>query len=243
MLSFGVSVVFLLARAPRAWQADGVDGRQRRRLAEDALGGYANGADAPIEAAAAALVRAESARTVVLVEGISDQIALETLAERQGRDLDAERVVVVPIGGAQAAPRYLAQFGSEGADLSVRGLCDVAEERFFRRGIEAAGLGTPLDREEMEALGFFVCVDDLEEELIRAAGRDAIEPLLDSQGDLGSFRTLQKQPAWRGEPFDAQLHRWLRAGARRNLRYARLLVRTVDLHRIPGPLSSVLAAT
>lgn len=227
---------------PRTGSLGGVDGVQRRRLAQEALRGYANGADAPIEATAAALVRAESARSVVLVEGISDQIALETLAERQGRDLAVEQVVVVPIGGAQAAPSYLARFGPPGSDLSVRGLCDVAEERFFRRGMEAASLGTPAGREEMEALGFFVCVDDLEEELIRAAGRDEIEPLLDSQGDLGSFRTLQKQPAWRNEPFDAQMHRWLRAGARRNLRYARLLVVTVELDRMPRPLLSVLAA-
>ena len=39
------------------------------------------------------------ARAVVLVEGVSDQRALEALAERRGRNLEAERVAIVPIGG------------------------------------------------------------------------------------------------------------------------------------------------
>ena len=47
-------------------------------------------------------VDAEHPHAVVLVEGLSDQAAVEALAERRGRDLDAEGVAVVPIGGAQA---------------------------------------------------------------------------------------------------------------------------------------------
>ena len=47
----------------------------------------------------------------MLVEGISDQRALEALAERRGRDLAAERVAIVPIGGAQAIGNALGRFG------------------------------------------------------------------------------------------------------------------------------------
>ena len=43
-----------------------------------------------------------SLRAVVLVEGISDQRAVVALATRRGRDLEAEGVSVVPIGGAHA---------------------------------------------------------------------------------------------------------------------------------------------
>ena len=201
-----------------------VDGERRERLAREALDGWVSGPDAPIEATAAALVNAESARVVVLVEGISDQLALETLAGRYGRDLGAEGIVIVPIGGAQAVTRFLRRFGPEGAGLVVVGLCDAGEEPYFRRGLAAGGLGSPQDRTEMERSGFFVCVEDLEDELIRAGGRVAIEALLDSQGDLGSFQTLQKQPAWRGMSFHDQMRRWLGAGSRRKIRYARLLV-------------------
>lgn len=220
-----------------------MDGERRHRMAREALAGYAHGPDAPIEAAAEALAMAESARVVVLVEGISDQIAVETSAKRRGRDLKAERIVVVPMGGAHAIARYLTLFGPDGAGLTVTGICDAGEEKFFRRGLEAAAIGSPGSRRAMEELGFFVCVQDLEDELIRASGREAIEALLDSQEDLDSFRTLQKQPEWRHKNFDAQMHRWLRAGAHRNLRYARLLVRSLPLDEIPRPLDGVLAAT
>ncbi|MDY7101198.1 MAG: TOPRIM nucleotidyl transferase/hydrolase domain-containing protein [Actinomycetota bacterium] len=225
-----------------AWQGRGVDNVRRRRLVTEALDGYAAGPDATVAATADALDRAASARAVVLVEGISDQMALEELARCQGRDLGAERLVVVPIGGAQAFARELRRFGPGGAGVIVAGLYDAGEEEVVRRAIATAGLGAPVTRHELEELGFFVCVKDLEDELIRAAGAATIEELLASQGDLGSFRTLQKQQVWRGRPFDEQFHRWLRAGARRNLRYARLLVRSLPPDRVPRPLTATLGA-
>jgi hypothetical protein len=180
-------------------------------------------------------------RAVVLVEGTSDQIALETLAERRGRDLGADRVAIVPIGGAQAIGGFLERFGPQGLDVRLAGLCDAGEERDFRRGLERAGLGSDLTRAEMEALGFYVCDIDLEAELIRALGADAVEQIAEAQGDLGAFRTLQKQPAWRGRPREEQLRRWMGSGGRRKIRYARLLVEALDLNEMPRPLNLVLA--
>ena len=180
-------------------------------------------------------------RAVVLVEGTSDQVALETLAERRGRDLEAEQVAIVPIGGAQAIGASLARFGPQGLDVRLAGLCDAGEERDFRRGLERAGLGSDLTRAEMEALGFYVCVVDLEDELIRALGAEAVEQIAEAQGDLGAFRTLQKQPAWRGRPREEQLRRWMGSGGRRKIRYARLLVEALDLTEVPRPLNLVLA--
>jgi hypothetical protein len=180
-------------------------------------------------------------RAVVLVEGLSDQAAIEALAERRGRDLAAEGIAVVPIGGAQAIGRFLTEYGPRGLDVRLAGLCDAAEEADFRRGLERAGLGSHLTREGMEALGFYVCVDDLEDELIRAVGATSVERVLETQGDLGPFRTLQKQPAWRGRPLDEQLRRFMGSGGRRKIRYGRLLVEALELDRMPRPLSLVLA--
>jgi hypothetical protein len=177
----------------------------------------------------------------VLVEGISDQVALETLARRRGRDLDAEGVSIVPIGGAQAIGRFLDRFGPDGSDVRLAGLCDAAEEGDFRRGLERAGLGFGLTRAGMERLGFYVCDADLEEELIRALGADAVERVAAAQGDLGSFRTLQKQPEWRGRAREEQLRRFMGSGGRRKIRYARLLVDALDLAQVPRPLELVLA--
>ena len=182
-----------------------------------------------------------AAPAVVLVEGVSDQAAVEALAERHGRHLGAEGVSVVPIGGAQAVGRYLERFGPDGLDLRLAGLCDAAEEREFRRGLEQAGLGSDLSRAELERLGFFVCEADLEDELIRALGADTVLQVIEANGDLGPFRTLQKQPAWHARPTDEQLRRFMGSGGRRKIRYARFLVEALDLAAIPRPLAGVLA--
>lgn len=185
-----------------------------------------------------ALAKVGDARAIVLVEGISDQIALETLAARRGRNLEDEGISVVPIGGAQAIGRFLIRFGS---DARLAGLCDAGEEEVFRRSLELAGFGSQLTRVDMERLGFHVCVEDLEDELIRALGPAAVEAVLDSQGDLGSFRTFQKQPAWRGQSIERQLRRFMGSADRRKLRYGRLLVEALDLAQVPRPLDGVLA--
>jgi hypothetical protein len=182
-----------------------------------------------------------SERAVVLVEGVSDQVALEALAGRRGRDLDAEGVSIVPIGGAQAIGRFLDRFGPQGLDVRLAGLCDAGEERGFRRGLERAGLGSNLTRADMERLGFYVCVADLEDELIRSLGAAAVERIVDAQGELRSFRTLQKQPEWRGRAHEEQLRRFMGSGGRRKIRYGRLLVEALDPAHVPRPLDGVLA--
>lgn len=175
----------------------------------------------------------------MLVEGTSDLVAVEALAERRGRDLDAEGVSLVPMGGAQAIGRFLDIFVPRGVKLA--GLCDAAEEREFRRGLERAGLGSGLTRHDMEQLGFYVCVEDLEDELIRALGAAAVEEVVEAQGDLGSFRTLQKQPAWQGRPPEQQLRRFMGSGGSRKIRYARLLVEALEPDQVPRPLDLLLA--
>jgi hypothetical protein len=195
----------------------------------------------PSEKAGRQTAEAYSSRAVVLVEGVSDQVALETLAERRGRDLDAEGISIVPMGGAQAIGRFLDLFGPRGMDLRLAGLFDAKEAGAVRRGLERAGLGADLTRADMERLGFYACVPDLEDELIRALGAAAVEQVVDAQGELGAFRTLQKQPAWQGRSAEEQLQRFMGSGGSRKIRYARLLVDALDLTRVPRPLDSVLA--
>jgi hypothetical protein len=177
----------------------------------------------------------------VLVEGVSDRVAVEALADRRGRHLRAEGVAVVAMGGAQAIGRYLRRFGPEGLDVRLAGLCDTGEEHDFRRGLERAGLGSDLTRTDMEALGFYVCEADLEDELIRALGADAVLEVVEAQRELGPFRTLQKQPAWHGRPVEQQLRRFMGSGGSRKIRYARLLVDALDPAQVPRPLDGVLA--
>ncbi len=182
-----------------------------------------------------------SERAVVLVEGISDQVALEALAERRGRNLATEGVSIVPIGGAQAIGSFLMVFGPSGLDVRLAGLCDAGEEGDFQRGLERAGLGLNLTRADMERLGFYVCVSDLEDELIRSLGALSVEAVIRAAGELGSFRTFQKQPAKRGQTLEEQLRRFMGTRRGRKIHYARLLVDALDLTRVPRPLDRVLA--
>jgi len=126
---------------------------------------------------------------------------------------------------------FLRRFGPHGLGLKLAGLYDAAEEGDFQRGLEQAGLGSNLTRAEMERLGFYACMADLEDELIRALGADAVEAVIDAQGDLGSFRTCQKQPAWRGGTHEEQLRRFLGTHSGRKIRSAALLVEALDLTR------------
>ncbi|WP_413470925.1 TOPRIM nucleotidyl transferase/hydrolase domain-containing protein [Streptomyces peucetius] len=201
----------------------------------------AGGRGAPAAAAAAReLARGAGLRRVLLVEGGSDRAAVEALAPRLGRDLGSQGVSVVPMGGATNIGRFLELAGPQGLDVEAAGLCDAAEEPFFRRALERAGLGPHPDREALERRGFQVCVADLEDELIRALGTGAVERALAAQGDLRSFRTFQKQPAQRERTIEAQLRRFLGTTSGRKIHYGRTLVEELDLAAVPQPLLRLL---
>ena len=103
-----------------------------------------------------------------------------------------------------------------------------------------SALGTDLVRSDLERLGFYVCVEDLEDELIRALGPAAVERVVEAHGDLGAFRTLQKQPAWQDRALHEQLRRFMGSGGSRKIRYARYLVDALDLTGVPRPLDQLL---
>ena len=184
-------------------------------------------------AAAVALARRDPGScSVVLVEGMSDQAAVQTLAERSGRDLHADGVFVVPMGGATNIGHFVDLFGPGGFGVRLAGLCDQGEERDFRRGLDGAGTEAP----------YFVCVADLEDELIRALGTGRVEDLIEAEGESGPFLTFTRQPAHRDRARDQQLRRFMGTRSGRKIRYGHLLAAALDLTRIPAPLAGLLSA-
>lgn len=202
-------------------------------MAEEQMGGH--GAVLADEMERAASGTGDAA---VLVEGVSDQRAVEALAKRQGRTLEAEGVAVIPIAGATNVGRFLKLLGPQGRDVQLAGLCDEGEVGAFAEALHHAGMGTDLDRDGLEQLGFFVCETDLEEELIRAVGPDRVLSLMDAHGHMRRFRRFQNQPAHRRKSIEAQLWRWL---GNFKIQYAPLLVEALDPNRVPRPLEGVLA--
>ena len=129
----------------------------------------------------------EPPRCVVLVEGPSDAAVLDVIGRRLG--LAAPEVRVVSMGGVTNIRQHLEAYDG----VPVTGLCDGSEMRFFARALRRRGHEVET-RTDLEALGFFVCEDDLEDELIRALGTDAVIEVVAREGELGLLHTFQQQP-------------------------------------------------
>ncbi|WP_344629930.1 TOPRIM nucleotidyl transferase/hydrolase domain-containing protein [Streptomyces glaucosporus] len=171
-------------------------------------------------------------RTAVLLEGLSDVAAVHALAARRGRDLAAEGVCVLPMGGAMSVGRFARILGPSGLGLRLTGLCDERERGYYARALEQAGAA---------GQGFFVCAADLEDELIRALGVARVTELVRTEGDLRALQTFLRQPAQRGRPAPQQLRRFLGTKKGRKIHYGRVLVEALDPDRIPAPLDGLLA--
>jgi hypothetical protein len=168
-------------------------------------------------------------------------VALVTLAERNGRDLAAEGIEIVAMGGITNTRTFAMRFGPHGLGLPLVGLYDAGEETKVRYGLAAAGLSAALEPEGLPALGFFRCSADLEDELIRALGTEAVEAVIEQAGETRSLQLLAGMPAQRGWTREAVLRRFLGVRSGRKARYAALLVAALEPDRAPAPLVAVLA--
>jgi hypothetical protein len=201
----------------------------------------AEGADAMrVAGVSIDLAAASQAGRVVLVEGGSDQAAVEVLAARRGQLLGEAGLLVVAMGGATSIGHFLALLGPRGIGARLTGLCDAGQEGYVRRALAHAGLGSGTSGTSLEALGFYVCTADLEDELIRAVGTGTVEQIIQAQGELRSLRTFQRQPAQQDRTAAEQLHRFMGTRSGRKARYARLLAAALDLDQLPRPLDGVL---
>ncbi|MFG1664270.1 TOPRIM nucleotidyl transferase/hydrolase domain-containing protein [Streptomyces sp. Y7] len=188
----------------------------------------AGGPEGPARALAAQL----PVRAAVLLEGPSDVAAVDALARRRGRDLAAEGVCVLAMGGAMSIGRYARLLGPSGLGLRLTGLCDERERPFYSRGLADADGPRP---------NFFVCAADLEDELIRALGVGRVRELVRAEGDLRALRTFLCQPAQQGRPAQQQLRRFLGTKKGRKIHYGRVLVEALDADGVPAPLDDLLA--
>ncbi|MCL6737016.1 TOPRIM nucleotidyl transferase/hydrolase domain-containing protein [Streptomyces neyagawaensis] len=178
------------------------------------------------------LVATAGVRAVVLLEGPSDVAAVDALAARRGRDLAAEGVCVLPMGGAMSVGRFAGLLGPSGLGLRLTGLCDERERGYYARGWERAGAAPE---------GYFVCAADLEDELIRALGTTRVQELVRAEGDLRPLQTFLRQPAQQGRPAQQQLRRFFGTKKGRKIQYGRVLVEALAPDRVPAPLDDLFA--
>lgn len=119
-----------------------------------------------------------TANHVLAVEGISDRIIVERVAELTGRNLDRLGITVIEAGGAKDMPPIVKLFGDTGFNVELTLLIDEDA-----RTDTASALGhAPFD---LEAHGVYVSDPDLEGEYVAALGADATWTALQ---DSGLFR-------------------------------------------------------
>ena len=163
---------------------------------------------------------------VVLVEGVSDQLAVEALAARRGRDLTAEGVAGVPIGGAGNIRRFLEQLIPQG----IRVAGSVRRRRGGRLSARRPRLGSSALRLRRRPRGR---ADPLPRRRPRRADHRGPE------GELGRFRDLP-EPARaarrRGHRGAAARASWATRGGRKTpVRGRDRSSARLDLARVPRP--------
>lgn len=119
-----------------------------------------------------------TATQVLAVEGMSDRIIVERVAEVTGRHLDRLGITVMEAGGANDMPPIMRLFGASGFNIELILLIDEDA-----RNSTAKALGhTPTD---LEANGVYVSNPDLEGEYVAALGAEVTWTALK---DSGLFR-------------------------------------------------------
>jgi uncharacterized protein involved in type VI secretion and phage assembly len=186
------------------------------------------------------MAAATTIRALVLVEGDSDVAAVRALADRIDCDLGLHHIQIWSAAGVSNFSRVLTGFVRTHPGADFCGMYDVADERHVRRALANAGIPIAA-HESLESFGFFACVADLEDELIRALGVEAVERVLEAQAELNSFRRFQAMPQHRRAPVHHQLRRFLGTRATRKIRSAQRLVEALDPARLPHPLVQLAA--
>jgi putative ATP-dependent endonuclease of OLD family len=131
-----------------------------------------------------ALVEALTARKIFFVEGRSDVIVVETIAEQLGLRLDRESVAVVGLDGGDSFPSAYKMLSEPGFGVPAAGMLDED-----KRAAWAKGLGVP--GADLEAHGYLVCQPDLEGMYVQSLGVERALNLLLASHDVSERSILQ----------------------------------------------------
>ena len=117
------------------------------------------------------LIEPLTARRIAVVEGVSDRILVERVAEMCGMDLDRMGVALFDLDGSGLFPTAYRVFGPPGFDLPLTGLVDEDA-----RGLWADTVGVAHD--DLESYGYAVCDPDLEGVYIGTLGVESVVTMM-----------------------------------------------------------------
>ena len=124
-----------------------------------------------------------TARHIIFVEGISDRIVLERVAELTGRELDRLGVTIMEVGGCKNMKHVWSLFGADGFDIPTSILIDEDAVPDVPKYLN-------IQQDEFEQNSVWVSLKDLEDEYVQALDRNTfVSELLSS----GMFETKKQQ--------------------------------------------------
>lgn len=124
-----------------------------------------------------------TARHIIFVEGISDRIVLERVAELTGRELDRLGVTIMEVGGCKNMKHVWSLFGADGFDIPTSILIDEDAVPDVPKYLN-------IQQGEFEQNSVWVSLKDLEDEYVQALDRNTfVSELLSS----GMFETKKQQ--------------------------------------------------
>ena len=127
-----------------------------------------------------------TARRIVFVEGLSDRIILERVAELAGRELDRLGVTIMEVGGCKNMKHVWSLFGANGFDIPASILID-------EDAIPDVPKYLNIRQDEFEQNSVWVSLKDLEDEYVQVLDRDTFvhELLSSSMFDTKKQRELE----------------------------------------------------
>ena len=124
-----------------------------------------------------------TARHIIFVEGISDRIVLERVAELTGRELDRLGVTIMEVGGCKNMKHVWSLFGADGFDIPTSILIDEDAVPDVPKYLN-------IQQDEFEQNSVWASLKDLEDEYVQALDRNTfVSELLSS----GMFETKKQQ--------------------------------------------------
>ena len=124
-----------------------------------------------------------TARHIIFVEGISDRIVLERVAELTGRELDRLGVTIMEVNGCKSMKHVWSLFGADGFDIPTSILIDEDAVPDVPKYLN-------IQQDEFEQNSVWVSLKDLEDEYVQALDRNTfVSELLSS----GMFETKKQQ--------------------------------------------------
>lgn len=134
-----------------------------------------------------------TARHIIAVEGQSDRMILERVAELTGHHLERDGVEILEAGGCNEIPHVIDIFGPDGFNIQVSALIDEDAEEHVAKMLDVAV-------ENLNSKSVYVSRSDLEDEYVAAIGTGELwkkfcESSLFTQGRLNNCNTVNGSSA------------------------------------------------